>query len=67
MSFKKLGLSILMLGVLLLIGTGLYKFFQEVNIPLVIKLGLTGVILGILILLISLIIERWEDNKNDNS
>jgi len=55
-----------MLGVLLLIGTGLYKFFQEVNIPLVIKLGLTGVILGILILLISLIKERWEDNKNDN-
>ena len=60
-----LGLTIFSVGGLALIGFGLYKvlysFFQDASVPLAIKWGITGLILGIIIMLISLIIERVKD------
>ena len=60
-----LGLTIFSVGGLALIGFGLYKFlysfFQDASVPLAIKWGITGLILGTMIMLISLIIERVKD------
>ncbi len=71
MYIKKLGLAILGISLLILIGTGLYKFFtsilRDASIPVIVRIGITGIILGLIILLVSLIKERMEDIKNDNS
>lgn len=60
-----LGLAIFSVGGLALIGFALYKFlyafFQDASVPLAIKWGITGLILGTIIMLISLIIERVKD------
>jgi len=53
------------------VGTGLYyllsTIFQDASVPVVIRIGITGVVLGLIILLISLIKERMEDAKDDYS
>ncbi len=60
-----LGLTVFSVGGLALISFALYKFlyafFQDSSVPLVIKWGITGLILGTLIMLFSLIIERVKD------
>ncbi len=56
-----LGLIIFSLGGLALIGFGLYSFFDDTTVPLIIRWGITGLILGTIIMLISLIIERLKD------
>lgn len=62
---KILGLSIFCLSFLVLIGFSTYKFLEDSTIPLVIKWGIVGLILGMIIIIISLIIERIKDNKNN--
>ncbi|QTL97588.1 hypothetical protein GM661_06120 [Iocasia frigidifontis] len=68
---KKIGQVILGLSIFLLIGTGLYyslsSIFQDSSMPVVVRVGIIGVILGLIILLYSLIKERMEDLKDDNS
>ena len=65
-----IGLTIFSLGALVLIGYGLYELvaalWQDTDIPIIIKLGIVGVILGVLILLIALVSERIKDNKKEN-
>lgn len=60
--FNILGLTIFSLGALVLIGFGFYKFvdkfFQDTSIPFLVKIGVVSLILGIIVMLISLIIER---------
>ncbi len=60
-----LGLTIFSVGGLALIGFGLYKFlysfFQDASVPQVIKWGITGLILGTIIMLVSLIVERIKE------
>lgn len=56
-----LGLIIFSLGGLALIGFGLYKFFEDTTVPLIVRWGIIGLILGTIIMLISLIIERLKD------
>lgn len=67
MELKNTGLVILAAGALLLVGTGLYRLFQALitdpGLPVIVKIGITGVIAGILILLGSLIKERIEEAK----
>lgn len=62
---KVLGLSIFCLCFLILTGFSTYKFLEDSTIPLVIKWGIFGLILGIIMVIISLIIERIKDNKNN--
>ena len=62
---KILGLSIFCLCFLLLTGFGTYRFLEDSTIPIMIKWGTIGLILGIIMVLISLIIERVKDNKNN--
>jgi len=60
-----LGLTIFSVGGLTLIGFGLYRFlysfFQDTSVPLAIKWGIAGLILGTIIMLVSLIIERIKE------
>ena len=56
-----LGLTIFSVGGLALIGFGLYRFFEDTTVPLIVRWGIIGLILGTIIMLISLIIERIKD------
>ncbi|MBU2524060.1 hypothetical protein KKG71_02610 [Patescibacteria group bacterium] len=61
-----LGVGVLSTGVLMIAGFGLYKFFEDSEIPLVIKGGFTIIILGVIIILVSLIRERLKEMKSSN-
>ncbi|MEJ6951983.1 hypothetical protein [Natronospora cellulosivora (SeqCode)] len=65
---RKLGMSILVISLLLLIGSAMYyvlsELLSETTIPIVVRLGITGTILGVLVLFISLIKEKMDDIKN---
>ncbi len=58
-----LGLIILFSGALVLIGFGLYKFFEDTGIPLIVRGGIIAIILGVIIILISLVKERLKEKK----
>lgn len=58
-----LGLIIFFAGILALAGFGLYKFFEDTTIPVVVRLGIIAIILGIIIILISLIRERLKEKN----
>jgi len=66
---NKIGLILMAGGVLLLAGFALYKIIEDTlyqaNIPLVVILGVIGVVLGIIIIFISLIAERVKDKKEE--
>jgi len=67
MSFIRIfGLALLISGMLLFVSFGLYKFFEAKDVPLVIRIGSIGVILGIVLILISLIRERIKESSKDN-
>ncbi len=59
-----LGLTIFSVGGLALIGFGLYRFFEDTTVPLIVRWGIIGLILGTIIMLISLIIERIKDKED---
>jgi len=59
-----LGLIIFSAGGLTLIGFGLYRFFEDTTVPLIIRWGIISLILGTIIMLISLIIERLKDKRD---
>jgi|GEM_PF-993267 hypothetical protein len=67
---KITGLVIFGLGAVSLVGYWLYlmaiEFLWVAEIPFVIRFGVTGIILGIIITLIALTIERMKDKKNEN-
>jgi len=58
-----LGLTIFSAGVLVLIGFGLYKFFEDSTVPVIVRWGIIAVISGIVIILISLIRERIKEKN----
>jgi hypothetical protein len=58
-----LGLTILFIGLSAIIGFGFYEFFKDSTIPAVIRWGIIAVILGIIIILISLIKERFREKN----
>ncbi len=58
-----LGLIVLFIGIFILIGFWLYKFFESTEIPLIIRGGIIAIILGVIIILISLIRERLKEKK----
>ncbi len=58
-----LGLIVLFIGIFVLIGFWLYKFFESTEIPLIIRGGIVAIILGVIIILISLVRERLKEKK----
>lgn len=52
------GLVIIGIGILLIAGFLLYSFIWSSGIPLPVKIGIMTIILGVLIILIYLVIER---------
>ena len=67
--FNVLGLVILSASGLILVGFGLYKlvgiFLKHSTIPAIVKWGITGIALGVVVLLMSLIVERIKDRKEE--
>ena len=66
---KRLGLLLLTVSALALIVYGVFELiavlFQDTSIPLIIKLGIAGVIIGIILIIIALVFERIKDKKNE--
>ena len=63
---KLIGLYLFFGGIILLILYGLVQFIQEVNIGainIIIGIGVGAVLLGVIILLLSIIIEQSSDMK----
>jgi len=67
--FNVIGLIILSASALVLVGFGLYKlagaFLKDSTIPAIIRWGIAGIVLGVVIILISLIFERIKDSKRE--
>jgi len=62
-SLNILGLTIFFAGLFAIAGFGLYKFFEDSTIPIVVRLGIIAIILGVIIILISLIKERLKEKN----
>ena len=66
---KKIGVALLLISLIFLIGSGLYHLMLAIindpGLPLLVRFALGGLIIGLLVLLIALIKERWEDKKNE--
>jgi len=60
-SLNILGLTFFFAGSSVMVGFGLYKFFEDSTIPVLVRLGIIAIILGIIIILISLIKERLKE------
>jgi len=58
-----LGLTLFFLGFVALNGFGLYRFFQDPTIPVIVRYGIIAIILGVIIILASLIKERLKEKK----
>ena len=58
-----LGLTIFFAGSLTIVCFGLYKFFEDSTIPIVVRVGITAIILGVIIILISLAKERLKEKN----
>ncbi len=70
MNIKNIGLVILILAAALLLGNGIYHLIMnlliDTDLSLIVKIGIFGLIIGIIIIIIGLIIERVKDKKNEN-
>lgn len=60
---KNLGVSLLLGGIILLIGFGIYQMLIDIAIPLFVKIAIILLIIGFLIIIFSLIKERINENK----
>jgi hypothetical protein len=60
-----LGLIIFAASALVLIGFALFKFLEAPDMPLVVRWGIIGLVLGAIIILASLIMERIKDKKGE--
>ncbi|MHA1844747.1 MAG: hypothetical protein ACTSWE_10845 [Promethearchaeota archaeon] len=62
---KTIGLLIFCFCLLALTGFSIHEFLKDSTIPFMVKWGSVGLILGMIIIIISLIMERIKDNKNN--
>jgi len=58
-----LGLTIFFGGLFVLIGFGLFKFFEDSTVPIIVRWGIVAIILGVIIILISLVRERLKEKE----
>ena len=63
---KTVGMIIFVVGILIIIGYGLYQGFENLSleeIDAVIAIGVVAIVIGVIILFISIIIEQQEGKK----
>lgn len=63
---KTIGMAIFVIGIVILIGYGLYQGFENLsleNIDAVITIGVVTIILGLIVLFVSIIIEQQKGKK----
>jgi uncharacterized membrane protein required for colicin V production len=69
MNIKNIGLIIVILAAALLIGNGVYHLIMnlliDTDLSLIVKIGIFGLIIGLIIIIIGLIIERVKDKKDE--
>ena len=69
MNIKNIGLVILIIAAALLIGNGVYHLIMnlliDTELSLIVKIGIFGLIIGLIIIIIGLIIERVRDKKDE--
>jgi hypothetical protein len=69
MDIKNIGLTILVIAAAILIGNGIYHLivdlFIKTDMTLIVKVGIFGIIIGLVIIIIGLILERLKDKKNE--
>ncbi len=69
MNIKNIGLIILIIAAALLIGNGVYHLIMnlliDTDLSLIVKIGIFGLIIGLIIIIIGLIIERVRDKKDE--
>lgn len=60
-----LGALLIILGIVILIGYSMYLFVQATDIPPVIRIGITALMIGILVILLSVLRERLLDIQRE--
>ena len=63
---KTVGMIIFVVGILIIIGYGLYQGFENLSleeIDAVIAIGVVAIVIGLIVLFISIIIEQQEGKK----
>ena len=63
---KTVGMAIFVVGILILLGYGLYQGFENLsleNIDAVIAIGVVAIIIGLIVLFVSIVIEQQEGKK----
>ena len=61
------GLFLVIIGMMILIGYSLWIFLTVENVPLVVRLGIVGILIGIAVILVVLIIERLRELKGEKT
>lgn len=63
---KTIGMAILVAGIIILIGYGLYQGFEELsleNIDAVIGIGIIAIIIGLIVLFVTILMEQQKGKK----
>ncbi len=59
------GLVLVIAGMLILIGYSLWVFLTVENVPLVVRIGIVGILIGIAVILMVLVIERLRELRGN--
>lgn len=63
---KTIGMAIFVIGLIIVIGYGLYQGFENINleqIDVIASIGVGAIIIGLLILFVSILLEQQKDKK----
>ncbi len=63
---SKMGYYLIIIGILVLIGYGIYNIILDFSIPVTIKIGLSLVIVGVVGIIGSQIFQRRKEEKEKN-
>ncbi|MFZ5351609.1 MAG: hypothetical protein ACOZCL_02665 [Bacillota bacterium] len=63
---KKVGILMILLGLLCIMAFAVYKFALEPEIPFLIKLGLLAATIGLIIIIITLIAEKFIKKRKED-
>ena len=61
------GLLLVIAGMMILIGYSLWVFLTVEDVPIVVRVGIVGILIGIAVILIVLMIERLRELKGEKS
>lgn len=66
MNIQTIGIGLLVLGIAILAGYGVYSFLIIEEIPLIVRAGSAVIGIGIAVIIIALVRERMMDIKKEN-